>query len=94
MKEKFGVYHPQTGETIIVSSKEEAINLFYKFMIDFSREFFHNTMYLTIVENDDGTVTHYNDGNEVDRILSPAELEALWKEAEDMQAQYLPSKEY
>ena len=85
--EKYGVYNPKTGETDIVDTKEEAINLFYQYMIEVSKGFFHNTMYLTIVENDDGSVAYYNDGNKVDRVLSPAELEVLWAASTEPQTQ-------
>jgi hypothetical protein len=85
MTTTYGVYHPKSGETFIVNTKEEAINLFYKFMIDFSKEFFHNTMYFTIQENEDGSVSYFNDGNEVDRFLSPREIEDLWSEASEIQ---------
>jgi hypothetical protein len=74
----FGVYSPTTGETIIAATKDEAIAIFTKLALDFVRPYFHNTMYLTINTNDDGSVSYFNDGNEVDRFLSPAETEAEW----------------
>lgn len=73
----YGVYHPRTGAIHIVDTKEEALQLFTTFMIEFSREYFHNTMYLTIENNDDGTVTYLNDGNVVENQLPLEDIEAL-----------------
>jgi hypothetical protein len=84
MNTQYGVYHPTTGETIVVNTKEEAINVFYKSMIEFSKPFFHNTMYVTIQTNEDGSISYFNDGNEVDQVLSSEELESLFNQSAEI----------
>jgi|688.fasta_scaffold1952554_1 hypothetical protein len=78
----YGVYNPSTGVTHTTNTKEEALQLFTTFLIKIAKECFHNTMYITMENNDDGTITCYSDGNVVKIISSLAELEQLWIESE------------
>lgn len=69
---KYGVLNPSNGETTIVASKEEALELFWSRLIEFAAPFFHNTVYVSIQENEDGTTTWFNDQNqEIAEILDP-----------------------
>lgn len=80
MIKKYGVILPSSGETTIVSTKEEAINLFWERMVEFSFPYFHNTFYVSIDYNDDGTETWYNESeDEIDKILSIQERDELIK---------------
>lgn len=74
MVKKYGVYDSELGITIVVDTEDEAVELFWKKMIKFSYPFFHNTSYVSIDYNDDGTEIWYNDNNNViDKILTKEE---------------------
>lgn len=76
---KYAVYDPVTGENTIIDNREDAVKLFWMRMIDFSRQYFHDTAYMTIEEDSDtGTQTWYNDaGLVIDRPRTAAEIEVM-----------------
>lgn len=78
MIKKYGVIDLENGETTIIDTKEEAIKLFVERMINFSLPYFHNTPFISIEFNDDGTETWYNESEqEIDKILTYSEIEKL-----------------
>jgi thymidine phosphorylase len=78
MSLKYGVLDIKTGETTFVSSKEEAVEIFWKRMISFALPFFHNTPYVIIEEQTDGSSKWFNSNNEdIERILSFEEMNLL-----------------
>lgn len=52
---KYAVYDPVTGENTIVDAKEDAIQLYWSRMIEVSKPFFHNTMWMTVEQYEDGS---------------------------------------
>jgi hypothetical protein len=48
---KYGVFNPLNGETTLLDSKEEAMQLFWIRMIQLTLPHFHNTPYMTIIKN-------------------------------------------
>lgn len=72
---KYAVFNPITGETNIVTTKEEAMQLFWTRMLQFTLPHFHNTPYTIITENEDGSETWQNiNGQEVDKPLTQEEM--------------------
>jgi hypothetical protein len=78
--EKYGVFDNNTGEYTFVSTKDEAVELFWNRVVEVARTHFHGTAYVTVIQNDDGAETWLNDsGEEITRQRTKQELEALVK---------------
>ncbi len=76
---KYGVFNPLNGETTLLDSKEEAMQLFWIRMIQLTLPHFHNTPYMTIIKNEDGSETWKNiNDQEIDKPLSYEELSNLY----------------
>ena len=76
MSIKYAVYKPTTGETILYETKEEAIETFWLNVITMAREAFHNTAYMVVEQNEDGSETWYNDNNiEIEKPMNKEEFE-------------------
>jgi hypothetical protein len=76
MSIKYAVYKPTTGENILYETKEEAIESFWLDVIKMAREACHNTAYMVVEQNEDGSETWYNDNNmEIEKPVSQEEIE-------------------
>lgn len=72
METKYAVYNPQTGENILYGTKEEALQQFWANVIYFAKTHFHNTAYMVVEKNNDGTERWFNDNNEeIERLVGP-----------------------
>lgn len=72
---KYGVFNPLNGETTLLNSKDEAMQLFWTRMLQFALPHFHNTPYVTIIQNEDGSETWQNiNGQEMDKPLTEEEM--------------------
>jgi hypothetical protein len=77
---KYAVYDPATGENTLVDSKEEAALLYWERMIELSKQYFHNTMWMTVEQNEDGSEVWKNENGEgIKRPKTFEEMEALRK---------------
>lgn len=74
MIEKYGIKIFGNDDIIKFDSKEECINFFWDEMIKFSFPYFHETVYVTIQKNEDGTETWFNE-NDLSAINSNLTLE-------------------
>jgi hypothetical protein len=78
MNTKYAVYDAKNGENIMYNTKEEALDAFWVGVISFAKKHFHNTAYMTVQYNEDGTETWFNDSNiEIDRPKTKEELAEL-----------------
>jgi hypothetical protein len=75
MTTRYAVYNPLNGETTLVDTKEEAVMLFWERMIDVSAPFFHNTMWMTVEQNEDGSEVWKNENDNV--ITKPLTVEEM-----------------
>lgn len=75
---KFSVYNAQTGENTLYDTKEEALQAFWVNVINFAKSHFHNTAYMIVEQNDDGSETWSNDGNKIiDNPKGSQEIEEM-----------------
>ena len=80
MTTKYAVYNPMSGENIVFETKEEAILNFWNFAIQIARSHFHNTAYMVVETNEDGSETWYNDDNqEIERPKTQEEILAIYE---------------
>jgi len=78
MELKYAIYDAKNGENIIYDTKEEAIDAFWIHVISVAKKDFHNTAYMTVQLNEDGTETWFNDSNnEIERPKTRAEIAEL-----------------
>lgn len=84
MTTKYAIYSAETGENVFFETKEEAIEAFWNFVIFIATNHFHNTAYMVVETNEDGTETWYNDNNqEIERPKTAAEMLALYEAARE-----------
>jgi len=62
---KYAVYNPTNGESILVDTEEHATELFWGYMIQMALPFFHNTPYMLVEQNEDGSEVWKNIDAEV-----------------------------
>ena len=78
MNTKYAVYSAQVGESVLYDTKEQAIDAFWINVVSLAKSHFHNTSYMVVEQNEDGTETWFNDNNqEIERPLTAAEKEAI-----------------
>jgi hypothetical protein len=78
MTTKYAVYSAQVGENVLYDTKEQAIDAFWVNVVALAKSHFHNTSYMVVEQNEDGTETWFNDNNqEIERPLTTAEKEAI-----------------
>lgn len=78
MTTKYAVFNPTTGENVLYDTKEEAIEVFWITVISIARSHLHNTSYMVVEQNEDGSETWFNDNNqEIERPRTAAEMLAL-----------------
>jgi hypothetical protein len=93
---KYAIYDARNGENIIYDTKEEAIDAFWAHVISIAKKDFHNTAYMTVQQNEDGTEIWYNDNNnEIERPKTKEEIKELLKgpkisEANETTVEILP----
>ena len=74
MNIKYAIYDAKNGENIIYNTKEEAIDAFWLHVISFAKSHFHNTAYMTVQYNEDGSETWFNDSNqEIEKPMTAQE---------------------
>lgn len=75
MTTKYAVYNPYSGEHTLFDTKDEALQDFWAIVISYAKSHMHNTAYMVVEQNEDGTETWFNDNNqEIERIRTPAEI--------------------
>lgn len=80
MTTKYAVYNPHTGLNDMYETKEEALQAFWLIAINFVIPMVHNTAYMTVQVNEDGSETWFNDSEqEIQRPLTPEEIQTLVK---------------
>lgn len=72
---KYAVYNAETGENVFFETKEEAIQGFWSNVIKIAKTHFHDTAYMVIETNEDGSETWYNDENK--EIEKPKTIEEI-----------------
>ena len=78
MSTKYAVYFASTGENKLYETKELAIEAFWNQVIGIAKTHCHNTAYMVVEQNEDGSETWYNDNNEeITRPKSPAEIKEM-----------------
>lgn len=73
MNTKYAVINPFNGQNVMYDTKEEALNAFWELVMYTVRTHFHNTPYVKIDINEDGSETWYNDNNQ--ELIKPLTLE-------------------
>jgi hypothetical protein len=60
---KYAVYEATNGENTLYDTKEEAIEAFWVNVIALAKSNYHNTAYMVVEQNEDGSETWFNDNN-------------------------------
>ena len=82
---KYATYNVN-GENTLHDTKEEALQAFWSNVVAFAKSHFHNSAYMVIQQNEDGTETWFNDNNqEIDKPLTFEEIEAMINFAEELE---------
>lgn len=63
MTRKYGVTNIATGVSVTVNTKEEAVALFWRNVIDETKKIYGSTMYMIIDQDDTGKIHVYNQDN-------------------------------
>lgn len=80
MTTKYAVYNPHTGLNDMYETKEEALQAFWLIAVNYAVQTMHNTAYMTVQVNEDGSETWFNDNEqEISRPLTTEEIEASIK---------------
>ena len=80
---QYAVYDVKTNRTNFYDTKEEATQAFWKNVVSFARTYYHNTAYMVVEKNDDGSQKWYNDRMTViDAPKTKEEIEQLILEAQ------------
>jgi hypothetical protein len=80
MNIKYAVYDPTKGHTVLFDTKEEAVNEFWKGVINFTLSHYYDTCYMVVEQNEDGSERWYNDNNEeIRRPRTTQEIEQMVK---------------
>jgi hypothetical protein len=75
---KYAVYNATNGENVLYETKEEALQAFWVNVVKFAKSHFHNSAYMVVQQNEDGSETWFNDNNqEIDKPLSADEIEQI-----------------
>jgi hypothetical protein len=62
----------------LYDTKAEALQAFWVNVVVFAKTHFHNTSYMVVEQNENGTETWFNDYNqEIDKPMTPEEIEAI-----------------
>lgn len=65
MNTKYAVYNPTNGENVLFDTKEEALQEFWKNVVAVAISHCHNTAYMVVEQNEDGSEIWRNDNEEV-----------------------------
>lgn len=85
MTTKYAVYNPMVGESVFFETKEEAILNFWNFAIEVAKSHFHNTAYMIVEVNEDGSETWCNEDNqEIQRPKTEEEILAIYEAAKEL----------
>lgn len=88
---KFAVYDAQTGVNTLYDTKEEAIQHFWANVINFAKSNFHNTAYVVVEQNEDGSERWFTDDNqEIDKPANNKNVEEMLRFAEELAKQKTP----
>jgi hypothetical protein len=80
---QYAVYDAKTNRTNFYDTKEEAVHAFWTNVVSFARTYYHNTAYMVVEKNDDGSQKWYNDRMTViDAPKTQEEIEQLILEAQ------------
>ncbi len=78
MQTKYGVFNIELGGYVFYETKEQALSAFWCNVIATVKSHYHNTAYSTVIVNDDGTETWYNDSGEaIEKIQTAEEIKNL-----------------
>ena len=67
MNTKYAVYNLINGENVLFDTKEEALQEFWKNVVAVAISHCHNTAYMVVEQNEDGSEIWRNDNEEVIR---------------------------
>ncbi len=75
MTTKYAVFNPSSGENDMYDTVEEALQAFWTIVISYAVKHMHNTAYMVVQQNEDGSETWFNDNNnEIERPLTREEI--------------------
>lgn len=75
---KYAVYDPTSGENLLCDTKEEALLKFWSNVVSLAKTHFHNTAYIVVEQNEDGSEVWKNDNNqEIDRPKTAEEIQSM-----------------
>ena len=77
---KYMALNPETGHYDYFATKEEALEIFWKRVIEIAKNRFHGTAYISVEINSNGEEIWKNDCEEIiDRIPTPQEIDERLK---------------
>lgn len=91
MTTKYAVYNATSGENVLYDTKDEALQAFWTNVVAFAKSHFHDTAYMVVEQNENGTETWYNDQNqEIDKPMTSSEILELIRIANPTPVEILP----
>ena len=82
MSTKYAVYFMSNGENKLYDTKELALEAFWNQVVGVALSLCHNTAYMVVEQNENGSEVWYNDNNEeISRPKSHAEIKELIEKA-------------